>query len=608
MLVAALLAALTTLPPAPRVFKVEPPNWWMDHSVNPVRILVRGQHLHGARLRCAPLRCTNVSVSEAGTYVFADVEIPSPDAQSLIGTHVITLETDAGRSPFDFTVHGPLQRRGRFAGIGADDLIYFVMPDRFADGDTTNNNPSRARGIYDRRDPRSYHGGDLKGLRQRLPYLKELGVTAIWMTPLYDNVDTVGHRMRRADSGRPYTDYHGYGATDLYAVEEHLGDLTVLQRLVDDAHALGIKIMLDQVANHTGPDHPWAQDPPTPTWYNGSLASHLPNNWQMTSLTDANASAAVQDSTLRGWFANILPDLNQDDPEVERYLIQNTLWWVGISGADALRQDTWPYVHRRFWRPWMAALKREYPDLTVVGELWSEDVATVAFFEGRHQPADGIVTGVDQLFDFPLQAAARRVFARGEEIRHLAQVLAQDRLYRHPERLVTFLENHDMPRLRWDSTATTEGLLLAYTFLYTVRGIPKLYYGGEIGMTGGGDPDNRRDFPGGFPGDARDAFSRVGRTADEQRIFSHLTDLATLRAARPDLRRARMEHLFVAAQQFVFRRGQTVVALNNAPTLVTLRVPGLRLDASAALGDCARTRPDGDATLIELPARGGCVY
>lgn len=593
---------------APRVVKVEPPNWWLGHTVNPVRILVRGNDLQGAELSCAPLRCSNVRVSERGTYVFADVEIPTSDASSLVGTHPIEIRTAGGRTFFDFTVERPLERRGRFAGVGADDLIYFVMPDRFADGDTSNNDPTRSRGMYDRRDPKAYHGGDLEGLRQRLPYLRRLGVTAIWMTPLYDNVDTVAHRMRLPETGRPYTDYHGYGATDMYSVDEHLGDLASLRRLVDDAHAAGIKIVLDQVANHTGPEHVWAQDPPTPTWYNGTLAKHLPNNWQMGSLTDSRASAAVQDSTLRGWFADILPDFNQDDPEVERYIIQNSLWWVGISGADALRQDTWPYVHRRFWRPWMAALKREYPALTVVGELWSEDVATVAFFEGTHQPADGIVTGVDQLFDFPLQAASRRVFARGGEIRELAQVLAQDRLYDHPERLVTFLENHDMPRLPWDSTATTDGLLLAYTFLYTVRGIPKLYYGNEIGMTGGGDPDNRRDFPGGFPGDARDAFSANGRSADEQRIFSHLESLAALRAARPDLRRAPMEHLLVEPQQFVYRRGQTVVALNNATVPVTIRVPGLRLNATAALGACARARLDGDATVIELPARGGCVF
>lgn len=596
-------------PAPPRVVQVDPPNWWVGHTVNPVRILARGHDLHGARLQCAPLDCRTVRVSAAGTYLFADVEIPAgAAATALVGTHPIVVETDGGRTSFDFRVDQPLERRGRFAGIGADDLIYFVMPDRFADGDSTNNDPARSRGLFDRRDPKAYHGGDLEGLRQRLPYLKSLGVTAIWMTPLYENVDSVAHRMRLPETGRPYTDYHGYGATDLYAVDEHLGDLAALRRLVDDAHARGIKIILDQVANHTGPEHVWAQDQPTPTWYNGTLAAHLPNNWQMPSLTDRHAAPSVQDSTIRGWFADILPDFNQDDPEVERYLIQNTLWWIGVSGADAVRQDTWPYVHRRFWQPWMAALKREYPHLTVVGELWHEEPAVVAFFEGEHEAFDGIKTGVDQLFDFPLQAAARRVFAGGEPIRQLAQVLAQDRLYRHPERLVTFLENHDMPRLPWASTATLDGLLLGYTFLYTVRGIPKLYYGNEIAMSGGGDPDNRRDFPGGFPGDVRDAFTPAGRTADEQRIFAHLQALAALRQSRPDLRQARMEHLLVEAQQFVFRRGQTVVALNNATQAVTLRVPGLRLDGAAALGTCARARLEGDVTVIEVPARAGCVF
>jgi glycosidase len=593
----------------PRIETVEPPEWWVGHSVNPVRVLVRGERLEGVSLNCAPLRCVNVRESGEGRYLLFDVEIPSGEHPSaLVGVHTIGVTTTGGHAEFPFTVHAPVERAGRFAGIGADDLIYFVMPDRFADGDTTNNDPPRSRGLYRRSDARSYHGGDLAGLEQRLPYLQALGVTAIWMTPLYDNVDTVGHRTPLPETGRPYIDYHGYGATNLYAVDEHLGDVAALRRFVDAAHARGIKVILDQVANHTGPEHVWVRHPPTPTWYNGTLAAHLPNNWQVAGVTDPSTAPAVQDSTLRGWFADILPDFNQDDPEVERYLIQNTLWWLGVSGADAVRQDTWPYVHRRFWRPWMQALKREFPALTVVGELWSEDPATVAFFEGTRVGFDGIVTGVDQLFDFPLQAAARRVFAQGGEMRQLAQVLAQDRLYRHPERLVTFLENHDMPRLRWASAITTEELMLAYTFLFTVRGIPQLYYGGEIGMTGGGDPDNRRDFPGGFAGDARDAFTAAGRSPDEERIFTHVQALARLRAARPDLRRAPMEHLFVDARQFVYRRGATVTALNAAPTPVTLRVRGLQLEAASVFGGCPRARVDGDVTLIELPAHTGCVF
>lgn len=589
----------------PAIAKVEPPEWWVGHSVNPVRLLIRGRDLTGARFVCAPLRCARPRVSAAGTWAFVDVTIPEATAP---GRFPIEVRTAAGSARFDFTVHAPVPRAGRFQGIGAEDVLYLIMPDRFANGDPSNDDPAESRGLHDRRDARFYHGGDFEGVRQRLPYLKELGVTALWLMPIYDNVDSIAHRAPVSWAPRGYTDYHGYGATDLYGVEEHFGDLAAYRRLVDDAHALGMKVVMDMVANHTGPEHVWAQDPPTPTWYAGTLASHLPNNWRMEALADPYAARAVTDSTLRGWFANILPDFDQADPEVERYLIQNTLWWAAVTGIDAIRQDTWPYVPRSFWRPWMAAIKREYPAMTVVGEVLNEDPALLAFFEGSRTGFDGIRTGIDQVFDFPLQAAVRRVFMRGASVRELAQVLAKDRLYDHPERLVTVTDNHDMPRLPWQATTGDDGLLLAYTFLLTTRGIPQLYYGNEIGLTGGGDPDNRRDFPGGWREDARDAFAAAGREAREQRIFTHLQSLTRLRRERPELRDARTEHLLVEEQQYVYRRGATVVVINNAAAPAAVRVPGLSLARPAVLGGCGVPRADADGVIVEIGGRAGCVF
>ncbi len=233
------------------------------------------------------------------------------------------------------------------------------MPDRFANGDPTNDDPPQSPGLLDRSKGRYYHGGDLQGVIDHLPYLKNLGITALWMNPVYDNNN--GLNEKETYDGKAITDYHGYGAVDFYAVEEHLGDLALFRKLVDDAHKLGLKVIQDEVANHTGPYHPWVKDSPTPTWFNGTEAKHLANTWQTWTLQDPNSPPAMQKATLDGWFINILPDLNQDDPECARYLIQNTLWWVGVSGMDAIRQDTLPYVPRSFWRDWMAAIKREYP-------------------------------------------------------------------------------------------------------------------------------------------------------------------------------------------------------------------------------------------------------
>lgn len=583
---------------APTVAGVEPPNWWTGHSVNPVRVLVRGTNLRGLAPRCGRLACGNLRVNDRGTALFVDVTIPRGAAP---GVHPIVLRGGAGEVRFDFRVDAPLPRAGRFQGFGARDVLYLLLPDRFANGDTTNDDPAKSRGMFDRAAPKGYHGGDLEGVRRRLPYLRDLGVTTIWLAPLYDNTDRFDD-PRNPEAARPNTAYHGYHARDLYAVEEHYGDVAALRRLVDEAHALGLRIVLDQVANHVGPEHPWVDDPPTPTWFHGTRDRHLPNNWQVWTVADPHAAPAIRDSMLDGWFVDLLPDLNQDDPDVARYLIQNTLWWVGVSGADGIRQDTWPYVPRPFWARWMAALKQEYPALRVVGEMWNGDPALLAFFEGGRRGWDGVDDAVDHLFDFPLYYPIRGAFARGGPVREVAEMLARDRLYGRPGDLVTFLGNHDVERFMHERGASRDGLRLAWTFLLTTRGIPMLYYGDEIGLAGGPDPDNRRDFPGGFPGDPRDAFTAEGRDAAQQEVFTHVRALLGLRAARPDLATAPLEHLRTDLQVYVYRRGRTIVALNNGATPARVVLPP-GAPADAAVGGC-RAR-DG---VVELPARTGCVF
>jgi glycosidase len=483
--------------------------------------------------------------------------------------------------------------------------MYLLMPDRFANGDTTNDAPSAAPALLDRTKGRYYHGGDLAGVIQKLPYLKRLGITAIWMNPIYDNHNAL-NRKETYDN-QPITDYHGYGATDFYAVDEHLGDLALLRRLVDEAHRQGIKIILDMVANHSGPYHHWVQDSPTPTWYHGTETSHPNNTWQTWTLADPMANDAMRRATLDGWFIDILPDLNQDDPDVARYIIQNTLWWIGMSGLDGIRQDTWPYVPRAFWKSWMAAIKREYPTVKVVGEVFDGDPSMIAFFEGGRVKHDGIDDKVDALFDFPLFFTLRSAFAQGRSIRDVAQMLSRDHLYARPSSLVTFLGLHDVARFMNETGATTEGLKLAFTFLLTARGTPLIYYGDEIALPGGNDPDNRRDFPGGWPGDARNAFEPGGRSVAEADVWAHVHRLLTLRAQRSELRTGVMEHLFASEQAYVYRRGNTVIALNNARGPVEVSIAARAIGADA-LGQCGSPRQASGVLTINIPARAGCVF
>ena len=587
---------------SPTVSKVEPPNWWASHSINPVRVLVRGTNLGGARFECPRLACSRVTTNSTGTYAFVNVTIPRGAAA---GAYPLTLRTVNGTISVPFTLSAPLAATGRFQGFGPNDVMYLIMPDRFANGDTTNDRPKGQFNLIDRAKGRYYHGGDLTGVQQKLPYLQSLGITAIWLNPIYDNNNELN--AKETYDGQAITDYHGYGATDFYGVEEHFGTLPQLRQLVDASHKLGIKIILDMVANHTGPYHPWVKDAPTPTWFHGTEANHPNNDWQTWTLADQNATAEMRRNTLDGWFVNILPDLNQDDPDVARYIIQNTLWWVGVSGLDGIRQDTWPYVPRTFWRDWMAAIKRQYPTLKVVGEVLDGDPAMISFFEGSRTPFDGVRTGVDKMFDFPLHFTIRRVFGEGQSIRAIGQVLAHDQLYRDPTSLVTLLGLHDVPRFMHEKGATVAGLKLAYTLLLTIRGTPLIYYGDEIALPGGNDPDNRRDFPGGWRGDARDAFVAGGRTAEQQSVFTHVQRLLTIRGQRADLRGAKTEHLYIDDRVFVYRRGASVIALNNDTTAVTIDVAGA-VGVNDALGVCGAPVTRGARTAITIPARSSCVF
>lgn len=580
---------------SPEVQKVEPPSWWVGSSLNPVRVLIRGRNLRGARVQPVGRGFSVVGIpkeNENGTYIFADVAI-APNAQP--GERTLRISTTSGSAAARFEILPQLSRAGRFLGFSPDDVIYLIMTDRFSDGDSSNNDPPESRGLYDRSRTRYYHGGDFEGIIQHLSYLKELGVTAIWLTPWYDNFNHLNEREQYSDQPdgpkRRITDYHGYGAVDFYGVEEHFGTLAKLRELVDKTHQLGIKVIQDEVANHTGPYHPWVKDPPTPTWFNGTEAKHLANVWQTWSVRDPHASYQVQRETLDGWFVDILPDLNQNDPEVARYITQNTLWWVGITGIDAIRQDTFQYVPRTFWRDWMAAIKREYPKMNVVGEVLDGDVAHTSFFQGGRARYDGIDDRLDTLFDFPLMYPIRRAFAEGKDIRELPRILASDPLYVNASVLVPLIGNHDLKRFMNEPGATVEGLKMAMTLIMTMRGTPQLYYGDEIAMSGGDDPDNRRDFPGGFPADGLDAFHRGGRNANQESVFEHQKLLGQLRAELEPLRRGNLINLLAIEHQYVYSRGTSnasvLIAFNNdrKPATLEFSVADTKLPGGVTLTD-----------------------
>ena len=563
---------------APVVTKVEPPSWWINLKPD-VMLLLSGHHLEATHVVCnlTSVLVERTQATAGGDYLFVWIKIGS---ETKSGTAVCRITTPTGATSFELPLAARAMKLGKFQGLSQGDVIYLIMPDRFANGDPTNDEPADAPGTHNRSIPRAYHGGDLRGIREHLPYLKNLGVTTLWLTPILKNGAA--------------QDYHGYGAVDLYAVDPHLGTIQDYQQLVAEAHKQGIKTLFDLVPNHVGPKHPWVAEPPLPDWFHGTKQRHLDTtagvngtfygkidkpaiaNDPFETLVDPHAPPRLSRNLTDGWFFNVLPDLNTENPLVAEYLLQNSIWWAESTGLDGYRLDTFPYVPRKFWSTWHAGLHQLYPYLTTIGEVFHADPGVTSFFAGGEKRFDGIDSGVNTLFDFPMFFTMRDVLLRKAPAGRIADVLRHDSSYVHPDALVTFFANHDVPRFASAEGSSAAKLELAFGLTLTLRGIPELYYGDEIGMPGGGDPDNRRDFPGGWPGDPKSAFTPEGRTAEQQELFTYVQTLLRLRREHPALQSGKLWHLFADETVYVFLREteeeRVLVAFNNSAEPRELRI------------------------------------
>jgi glycosidase len=600
---------------APEVLKVEPPNWWAAHTINPVRVLVRGNNLLGARVTAtrAEVQPSAVVVNSAGSYLFVSVTINSATRP---GQYPLMLETALGKAPIPFSISAPLDSSKNFQGITTDDIIYLIMPDRFANGDQSNDAPADSpREANDRRNPRAFHGGDFRGIINRLPYLKELGVTALWLTPWYDNWNGV----KTCDKPWcPNTYYHGYHAIDYYEVEDRFGNLATLRELIEKAHAMGLKVIQDQVANHVGSQHSWIKTPPLDNWFHGTLDRHLKNEFRGDLLLSPHATSESRRPTLDGWFSDDLPDMNQDEPEVARYEIQNALWWIGMTGIDGIRQDTIQYMPRRFIRELNIALHRQYEKMWMVGEVFDRDPVHTSFFMGGRAGWDGVDTLLDSGFDFPVWQTSLDVFTGKKPARALRDMLKYDVLYPDASRLTTMIGNHDVKRFVSLEGGTPEGAMLHVAFTLTIRGTPQLYYGDEIAMEGADDPDNRRDFPGGWDGDSRNAFESRGRTPAEQRMYGCVRDWIRLRKEHRAVRRGHLFDLAFDDDVYVYARRDAeetvIIAINRAAVAKHVSFSAGPLDVI----DGARLAPlliakdtvtvTGGAVSLNLPAQSAVAY
>ncbi len=586
----------------PAIDKIDPPDWFVELP-SPM-LLVHGAGLAQAQfsVRARGVTLERTQFSANGHWAFLWLKTAGAEAQTI----EILAESAEGKATHLYELKPRTEPATAHRGFDQSDLIYLVMTDRFAHGNPANKQPITNPGVFDRTKVRGWHGGDFAGLEQHLDYMQQLGVTALWTTPV-------------ADNGAMPDSYHGYAATNLYDVDHHFGSLDEYRHLSQALHARGMKLIIDLVPNHIGVLHPWIADSPTPDWFHGTLAHHgtigggsFNFDKYIYNVTDPHAAPADQRPILEGWFVDQMPDLNQENPLVAQYLIQNALWWVETAQIDAIRLDTFLYAERPFWHNYHAALHAAYPNLTTVGEVFFRDPAVTSFFAGGREHG-GIDTGLDTPFDFPVYFAVRDVLAHGKPMTDLAAILRQDSLYPHPERLVHFFGNHDTSRFLTDAKGSLPRLKEALGLLATLRGTPELYAGDEIAMPGGDDPDNRRDFPGGFPGDAASAFDAATRTVVQQSTFTWASALFAARKSHTALQGAAQQSLFADDTALVFARtaslggckpGQAedtvLVAVNKSLSARMLSIPA----PDTALSGCSQFQPlapagNGSASLVK---------
>lgn len=498
--------------------RIDPPNWWVGMNNPQVELMIHDKNIqqYEAKIDYPGVHLIQNQSAESPNYQFLLLEI---DPETKPGTFTIELSKNGQLRKYNYELKPRESGQNRVKGLSTQDFIYLVMPDRFANGDPSNDVfKDMQQKEIDRGKMFFRHGGDLKGIMDHLDYLKELGVTALWLNPVLEN-------------DQPYESYHGYAFTDHYRVDKRFGSNADYRQLVDKCHESGIKVIMDIVHNHVGDHHYFIQDLPSTDWIS-QFDTYTRTNFRDQVVMDPYASEADKAIMQNGWFDVQMPDLNQKNPHVARYLIQNNIWWVEYTGLDAYRIDTYTYPDQAFMSDWGKAMQAEYPTLSMFGETWVHGMANQAqYTEGNHLRG-GYNSHLPGVTDFQLYYAIVEAMTKQqgwtEGIARMYQNLSNDFLYQDPLRNVIFLDNHDLSRFYSVVGEDIHKLKSGIAWLFTMRGIPQLYYGTEILLKGFTDPDGkvRQDFPGGWPGDSQNKFTAAGRTAAENDLFDYVKKLS----------------------------------------------------------------------------------
>ncbi len=553
-----------------KIDRIEPTDWFVGMKNPTVQLMVYGQGIRDVQ---------NVTTDYPGVVIDSLVRLDSPNYLLIYmnlrnaqpGTMKLTFNVQRSKFNVNYTLKQREMSGDKRMGFTNADVLYMLMPDRFAQGQGHNPQVKGMRPYKeDRSQPSLRHGGDLNGIREHLDYFCDLGVTALWLTPVLENDSP--------DNAQGYSTYHGYATTNYYRVDPRFGTNDDYRRLCDEAHAKGLKVVMDMIFNHSGFEHPWTHDKPTkdwlnlPDWLDESKGTSNPEgtsfqqtSYKLTPVKDPYASEVDLKETVEGWFVPTMPDLNQHNPHLMRYLIQNSKWWIETVGIDGIRMDTYPYAYADAMADWMKELDEEYPNFNTVGETWvTEPAYTAAWQKGSKLSEQNsyLKTVMDfSFYDKINRAATEETDGWFAGLNLLYNSFVYDYLYPNPSSVMAFIDNHDTDRYLKNGRDTLM-LKQALALLLTVNRIPQLYYGTEILMNGTKevtDGNVRKDFPGGFPGDTHNAFTREGRTKQEQSMFQWLSRLLHWRQNNPVITRG-------SQTQFIPYEGVYVIARRAAAT------------------------------------------
>lgn len=551
---------LTLFPPSllsAENIKVEPAFWWSGMKNPELQLMVYGENISDYR----------PTVDYQGVNITSTVSLESPNYQLIYldltnaqpGTFNITFTKGKKSFSYPYELKARQTDAASRKGFDSSDVLYLIMPDRFADGNPENDNiPMRTPYKVDRNDPNARHGGDLAGIEQKLDYIEDLGVTAIWLNPVLEN-DMEGGS------------YHGYATTDYYRVDPRFGSNEAYVRLIDKTHQRGMRVVMDMIFNHCGSDHPWMKDIPSRDWFN-NLDNYIQTNHDKEAYFDPYVSDYDRETMLNGWFVPSMPDLNQKNPHVAKYLIQNSIWWIEYTGVDGIRQDTYPYADIEMMRDWCLEVMNEYPAYNIVGEAWMNYTIGSAFWQKGSKLNFGTDTELKSVMDFRLMGIASKAFHEETGwtggLHTLFEHMCYDYVYPDIYNVLRFLENHDTDRFLTEMPTNLNAFKQAITVLLTIPGIPQLYYGQELLMNGSkaeGDGYVRRDVPGGWPADKVNQFEASGRSDIQNEARSFMQTLLKWRKGNDIIALGKMKHFMVNQGIYVYER-----SLNDKSVLIML--------------------------------------